>query len=196
MAPLGKQVESSHEAQVTVERRFAWTGRGAGRTANISWRARPAWDSNSPDSGQATEIVEVATFCGRWSAGRTIGAAGIERGNSLRWNELLWLGTIGWVSGTEFATGSSQRRKPNRAQVVQTLAVTTASRGGTVRNLYTNLGQSTGHLAAAQHLQRTQLRRSSCRPPARQPTRGGEEHERRTHTPAIDWLEADEDASQ
>ena len=26
--------------------------------------------------------------CGRWSAGRTIGAGGIERGNSLRWNEL------------------------------------------------------------------------------------------------------------
>jgi hypothetical protein len=74
------------------------------QTANVSWRARPAWDSNSPDSGQATQIVGVVTSCGRRSTGRTNGAAGIERGNSLGSNEMRWLGAIGWVSGTEFAT--------------------------------------------------------------------------------------------
>jgi hypothetical protein len=49
----------------------------------LAGRATPVWDPNSLDSGQAIEIVDVATTYGRWSAGRTYLAVGIELRNSL-----------------------------------------------------------------------------------------------------------------
>ena len=61
--------------------------------------------ANSPGSSQVTEIVEVGDA--HWPLFRLVhkGDAGIEHGNSLRSNDLGCLGKIGWVLGTEFATG-------------------------------------------------------------------------------------------
>src|SRR5882672_5493886 len=50
--------------------------------------------------------------------------------------------------------------------------------------------------AAAQHLQWTQLRCPSRRPPASEPTRADEEQECRGHAPTVQGFESYEDASQ
>ena len=75
------------------------------------WGATPVWDSNSLDSGQAVEIVEVATTYGRWSAGRSPEQRKSNSATQL-WTELGLLRSD-WLGGRDSNPDTLVQRRPD-----------------------------------------------------------------------------------